>query len=138
MKHTKYFKNVKVNETVFGLVYGKGRVLSVWEDSHYSFEVEYENGAVVAYTSKGYPAWNTSTFNFQTVFYPSDIEIDTVDFDPVIHVLTPKQIIKYRDNGTLEVRCPSGIFNHYEKCPREITENYLENGAFHLFRKMKF
>ena len=130
-----YFKKVKENDKVFGLVYGKGIVKSVWDNSHYSFEVEYENGSFVPYTSEGYPGWNKGKLDFQTVFYKEDIDLMDHDFAPTEDVLSVKKIIKLRDKKKLEIKCPSGLWQPVEKCPREFGEQYLEENKLHLFRK---
>jgi len=131
-----YFEEVKEEDLVFGLVYGKGKVKSVWEkDSYYTFEVEYENGSVVPYTSEGYPAWNRSKFTFQTVFNVEDIKLLELDFVPLEKTLSVKKIIKLRNEKKLEVRCPSGIWQNLEQCPKDLIEEYLQENKFHLFRK---
>jgi len=130
-----YFKKVKENDKVFGLVYGKGIVKSVWDNSHYSFEVEYENGSFVPYTSEGYPGWNTGKLNFQTVFYASDINLMKYDFVPGLENLSVKKIIKLRNHNKLEIKCPSGIWQSVEKCPESVMHEYLENNELHLFRQ---
>ena len=47
-----YFENVKINDEVYGLIFGKGVVTSVW-DGYYKFEVTYPNDYVVPYTDEG-------------------------------------------------------------------------------------
>lgn len=130
-----YFKKVAEGDKVFGLVFGKGFVRSVWENSYYTFEVEYENGTVVPYTPEGTPSW--SDIGIQTVFYRSDIDAMELDFSPSNEILTPKKIIKLRAKNKLEVKCPSGIWQPYNKCPLHITEKYLEDGRLSYFRKVK-
>jgi len=130
-----YFERAKEGDEVFGLVYGKGVIASVWGDGHYTFEVEYENGSVVPYTNEGYPGWNTGKFDFQTVFYANDIDFTELDFTPTDEVLSPKKIIKLRNKNSLEIKCPSGIWQPLGKCPGTIADEYLEDGKFHLFRK---
>ena len=132
-----YFKNVKKNDEVFGLVYGKGIVRNVWNNSYYKFEVEYENGQVVPYTEEGNPGWNTDKLNFQTVFYKMDIDLLNYDFSPSEKILSPKKIIKLRNMNKLEIKCPSGIWRDIKKCPLSIMEDYLEENKLHLFRKMQ-
>ena len=132
-----YFKNVTENDKVFGLVYGKGFIRSVWADSYYTFEVEYENGQVVPYTSDGNPGWNTSRFDFQTVFYANEIDLMDHCFAPVEETLSVKKIIKLRDKNKLEIKCPSGLWQKLDKCPSTIANEYLEDKKFHYFRKLK-
>jgi hypothetical protein len=131
----KYFTNVREQDKVYGLIYGKGVVRTVL-NGHYHFEVEYENGQVVPYTEDGIPGWNTA-LDFQTVFYKDNIDLYTLDFSPVQKILSPKKIIKLRNDNMLEVRCPSGAWIQVNKCPQNITEDYLENKQFHLFRKLE-
>jgi len=131
-----YFKNVQEGDEVFGLVFGKGVVTSVWGEGHYTFEVEYENGSFVPYTEDGIPGWS-GNLDFQTVFYADDINISDLDFTPADEILTPKKIIKLRNKKKLEIRCPSGIWQPVDKCPGYVMEYYLEEGKFYLFRKAK-
>ena len=129
------FNNPKIGDKVFGLVYGKGVISSVWPNSHYLFEVEYENGSFVPYTEEGYPAWNVGKDNFKTVFYKDDIDLFNLDFSPAEKILSAKKIIKLRETKKLEVRCPSGIWQSIEKCPNSLVEEYLIDNKLHLFRK---
>ena len=131
-----YFEKVKVKDKVFGLIFGPGKVTSVWENSHYTFEVEYKNGQVVPYTPDGVPSWS-GKLDFQTVFYKKDIDIMDLDMIPVDKILSPKRIIKLRDKKKLEMRCPSGIWMKVSKCPGYLFEQYIEKEQFHLFRKKK-
>lgn len=131
-----YFKEVKVNDEIFGLVFGHGVVTSVWDDSFYTFEVTYDNGQVVPYTPEGYPAWRN--LGHQTAFFKEDIDLEDLDFR--INdgdVLSTKKIIKLRMKNKLEVKCPSGIWQAVGNCPSYVTEGYLEEGKLHLFRKAK-
>ena len=132
-----YFKKVSEGDKVFGLVYGKGVVKSVWADSYYSFEVEYKDGSVVPYTPEGFPAWNTGKFDFQTVFYASEIDLMDYDFAPTEDILSVKKIIKLRDKKKLEIKCPSGLWQEIDKCPSNVAEEYLIDNKLHLFRKTK-
>ena len=50
-------------------------------------------------------------------------------------VLSVRKIIKLRDKKKLEIKCPSGLWQPFDKCPREFSEQYLEEGNLHLFRK---
>ena len=129
-----YFKKVKVGDKVFGLVFGPGKVSSVWGDGHYTFEVEYEEGSFVPYTPEGKPAWSIN-LDIQTVFYKNDVDLMDYDFAPGKESLSAKKIIKLREKKSLEIKCPSGLWQDYFKCPRSVSEQYLENGQLHLFRK---
>ena len=131
-----YFADVKKGDEIFGLVFGHGVVDAVWGDGHYTFEVEFDNGSMIAYTPEGYPSWAGGKLDFQTIYYKNDI--DAFDFDIAPNdtsVLTPKKIIKLRNKKKLEMRCPSGIWCPQDKIPGFLMEENLENGLFHLFRK---
>lgn len=128
-----YFKDVKVGDKLFGLVFGAGVVSKVFEDSHYKMLVEFKNGHEVPYTQEGVPGWGN--FTNQTIFYKNDIDLTDVDFLPVTKVLSAKKIIKYREKKKLEVRLPSGIWSNCEECVKEYIEELLENELYHLFRK---
>ena len=129
-----YFKDVKKDDEVFGLIFGAGVVTSVCPDCFYTFEVTYDNQQVVPYTTEGIPAWNIN-LDFQTVFYEYDINYSYHDFGPIEKIMTPKQIIKAGNNNKLEIRCPSGFWVDVRNCPKEIVEQTLEDAKFHLFRK---
>ena len=131
-----YFKDIKENTEVYGLVFGLGVVRSVWSSSHYSFEVYYNNGFTVPYTLDGVPGWS-GKLDIQTVFYKNDIDIMDLDFSPSEEVLSPKKIIKLKLKDNLEVKCPSGNWRKSNSCPGYIIEEYLEDKKFHLFRKAK-
>ena len=128
-----YFDNAKVGDKVYGLVFGKGKIVDVFEDSFYSIMVAFKNGYEVPYTSDGIPGWGN--FKKQTLFYRDDIDLSKEDFSPVLEVLEPKDIIKLRENGKLEVRLPSGIWKSAKKADPEYIEKMLEEQQFHLFRK---
>jgi len=129
-----YFKKVKEGTEVFGLIFGHGIITRVYEDSFYTFEVEYDNGYVVPYTPEGVPAW--SNIDMQTVYYKDDINLFEFNITLIVdEVLTPKKIIKLRVKEKLEVKCPSGIWGDYNNCPGYVTEQYLEEGKFYLFRR---
>ena len=121
---------------IFGVVFGPGTVTSVWENSHFAFEVTFDTGDIVAYLPDGIPSWNTN-LEQRTVYEAGEIDITTLEMSPLEKVLSPKKIIKLRLNGKLEVRCPSGVWRNIYECPRQVTEEYLGNGLYHLFRKGK-
>ena len=129
-----YFNEVKEGDAVFGLVFGKGIVSSVWDNSFYTFEVEYDNGSVVPYTDEGIPGWSNRVGS-QTVFYKKDIDIDDLNFSPTEEILTPKKIIKLRAKRKLLIKCPSGLWQTLDNCPSYVIEEYLESAKFHLFKK---
>lgn len=128
------FKKVKVNEKVYGVVFGNGTVRSVWENSYYAFEVEYETGDIVPYTIEGYPAWNNG--EFQTVFYKSEIDLMNYDISTnQSETLDAKKIAKLKSKNKLEMKCPSGIWQNSNKCPGYVFRDYINSELFHLFRK---
>ncbi|MBN2782254.1 MAG: hypothetical protein JXQ66_03330 [Campylobacterales bacterium] len=129
-----YFKKVKVGDKLFGLVFGAGEVVEVFEDGFYKMMVLFKNGYEVPYTEDGVPGWGN--FKKQTIFYKTDIDLTDVDFGPVTKVLTPKKIIKLRDKKRLEVRLPSGIWTECSKYVADYIEELLENEQYHLFRKI--
>lgn len=131
-----YFKEVKENDEVFGVIFGKGTVTSVWTNSFYTFEVQFENGHSVPYTIDGIPGWN-SKLDTQTVFYKKDIDMMSMDITPSDNKLSFKKIIKLRTKNKLEVKCPSGIWQVITHCPSYIIEEYIVNNRLHLFRKKK-
>jgi len=130
-----YFSKVIEGQEVFGLVFGHGVVETVWGDGHYTFEIEYDNGFTVPYTAEGTPGWNTGKLDFQTAFFAKDIDLMEYDFAPTDEVLSAKKIIKLRTKGKLLIKCPSGLWQPLDKCPREFVDAYLEDGKLHLFKK---
>jgi len=128
-----YFDNVKVKDKLYGLVFGKGKVSQVFENSHYKMMVKFKNGHEVPYTEDGIPGWGN--FKKQTIFYKNDIDLTDVDFTPVTKVLSPKKIIKLREKKKLEVRLPSGVWTNCTKCVNGYIEDMLEAENYHLFRK---
>ena len=128
-----YFKKVKVKDKLYGLVFGAGKVIEVFEDSHYKMIVAFKNGYEVPYTDDGIPGWGT--FKKQTIFYKDDIDLTDVEFGPVTKVLSPKKIIKLREKKKLEIRLPSGIWTECSKCVKQYIEEMLESENYHLFRK---
>ncbi|MEJ2414379.1 MAG: hypothetical protein P8Y22_03810, partial [Sulfurimonas sp.] len=76
-----YFDNVKVKDKVYGLVFGRGKVTAVFEDSYYKMMVKFKNGYEVPYTEDGVPGWGN--FKKQTCYYKDDVDLTDVDFSPV-------------------------------------------------------
>jgi len=130
-----YFKKAKAGDKVYGLVFGKGRISEVFEDSFYPVLVEFSNGYEVPYTEDGVPSWGT--FKKQTLFYRKDIDLSSEDFTPVDRVLSPRKIIKLREKNRLEVRVPSGVWRSAKKADAAYVERLLEEEKYHLFRKKK-
>jgi hypothetical protein len=132
-----YFDDVQIGESVFGLVFGVGKVVDILEDHFYKFLVEFHNGYTIWYDRNGIPQWGN--FQEQTVFYKdyildSDI-LEEYDFKPAIEDLTPEDIIRYREKDKLEVKCPSGLWTDYKKCPIEYLVHLYETQSFNKFRK---
>jgi hypothetical protein len=130
-----YFDKVKKGDKLYGLVFGKGKVIEVFEDSHYKMMVSFKNGYEVPYTEDGIPGWGN--FKKQTIFYKEDIDLTDVDFTPTKKILSPKKIIKLREKKKLQVRLPSGIWTDCTKCVKGYIEDMLEKEKYHLFRKKK-
>ncbi|MBU0631441.1 hypothetical protein KKA17_02240 [bacterium] len=130
-----YFDNVKKGDKLYGLVFGKGKVVEVFEDSHYKMMVSFKNGYEVPYTEEGIPGWGN--FKKQTIFFKEDIDLTDVDFTPTKKVLSTKKIIKLREKKKLQIRLPSGIWTDCTKCVKGYIEEMLEKEKYHLFRKKK-
>lgn len=130
-----YFHKVKVNRKVYGLVFGAGKVIDVYENSHFKFMVKFKNGYEVPYTEDGVPGWGR--FKEQTLYYKKDIDLSSYDFSATNKVLSIKKIIKLKDKDKLEIRLPSGVWTLYSKAIKEYCEEMLENENYHLFRKSK-
>jgi len=128
-----YFSKAKVGDKVYGLVFGKGKIVAVYPDSHYSIMVEFNNGYEVPYTDEGIPGWGN--FKKQTLYYRTDVDLSKADFSPVEKILSPKKIIKLREQGKLQVRLPSGLWTNVKKADPQYVEQLLENEQYHLFRK---
>ena len=130
-----YFKDAKVGDKVFGLVFGLGTIKDLCDDGFYTVLVDFVDEFEVAYTPEGVPNWGK--FKEQTLYYKDDIDLTEYDFTPVNKVLTPKKIIKYREKKKLEVRLPSGVWHTYTKQIKSYTQELLQDEKFHLFRKIK-
>ncbi|MBN2721834.1 MAG: hypothetical protein JXQ77_03350 [Campylobacterales bacterium] len=130
-----YFSNAKKGEKVYGLIFGKGKIVNVFPDSFYSLMVEFKNGYEVPYTDEGIPGWGD--FKKQTLFYRNDVDLSNEDFSPIDKVLTPKKIIKLREKKKLQVRLPSGLWTSIKKADSEYVEKMLNKEKYHLFRKKK-
>ncbi len=129
----KYFKDIEVNDRMYGLVFGRGIVTTVHENGYYTFEVTYENDYTIPYTSNGVPAWNA--YETQTVFYEKDIDLLEFSFEPNEETLNIKKILKLQHTNKLMIRCPSGLWQNIKHCPSYIMEQYLEEEKYYLFKK---
>lgn len=130
-----YFSNAKKGDKVYGLIFGKGKIINIFPDSYYSVMVEFKNGYEVPYTDEGIPGWGN--FKKQTLFYRNDVDLSKEDFSPVGKVLSPKRIIKLREKKKLQVRLPSGLWTSVKKADSEYVEKILKKEKYHLFRKKK-
>ncbi|MEA2049737.1 MAG: hypothetical protein U9O56_03300 [Campylobacterota bacterium] len=128
-----YFNEVKIDDNVYGLVFGAGVVSEVFQNGHYKFMVEFKNGYEVPYCEDGIPGWGK--FKEQTIFYKDDIDLSEYDFSATKKILSPKKIIKLRAKKRLEIRLPSGVWTDCRKCVKNYLEEMLEKENFHLFRK---
>jgi hypothetical protein len=128
-----YFDNARVDDEVYGLVFGLGEIIQIFDNSHYKIMVEFKNGYEVPYTEDGIPGWGS--FNKQTLFYKKDIDLTDVDFSPVSKVLSIKKIIKLKEKKKLQVRLPSGIWKNVKKAEESYIEDLLEREKYHMFRK---
>ena len=128
-----YFKNAKVGDKVYGLIFGKGKITDYYKDSHYEIMVTFNNGYEVPYTIDGVPSWGN--FKKQTCYYRKDIDLVQIDFSPITKILSDKKIIKLREKEMLEVRLPSGAWVNIKKCPDDYIEDICQNENYHLFRK---
>lgn len=130
-----YFSNAKEGEKVYGLIFGKGKIINVFSDSYYALLVEFENGYEVPYTDEGIPGWGN--FKKQTLYYRGDIDLCNEDFSPTEKILAPKKIIKLREKNKLEVRLPSGIWKSVNKADEDYISRLLSDERYHFFRKKK-
>jgi hypothetical protein len=128
-----YYKDAKVGDKVYGLIFAKGKISAIYENSHYSIMITFKNGYEVPYTEDGVPGWGN--FTKQTCFYRDDIDLLKVDFSPANEILSDKKIIKYREKEILEVRLPSGAWINVKKCPDDYIEDICEAEQYYLFRK---
>ncbi len=130
-----YFDNAKAGDKVFGLIFGKGKIVEVFDEHYYSLIVRFKNGYEVPFNKEGVAGWGN--FNKQTLFYLKDIQLDKLDFSPLLEVLKPKEIQKLRNKNKLEIRVPSGLWVDVKKADQSYVEAMLEKKRYHLFRKKK-
>ena len=130
-----YFKKAKKGRKVYDLIFGKGKIVEVYPDSHYTIMVEFKNDYQIAYTEEGLPNWGN--FKDQTLFYKKDIDLTKEDFSPAKKILPSKKIIKLRDKNKLEVRLPSDIWKSVKRVDEGYIDKLLEKEQYHLFRKKK-
>jgi len=138
----RYFEEVKVNDRVYGFIYGAGIVTYVLDekfnmDGFYSFEVTFENQETVFYTKDGIPNWCNSDGCAQTIYYKDDIDLTEVDFTPSLGQLTPEVIMKLRVQNNLEIKCPSGIWRTVDECPEDVFLGAITKENYYMFREKK-
>ena len=61
-----YFKKAKIGDKVFGLVFGLGTIIEVFDDGHYKLIAEFDGDYQIPYTDDGIPGWGK--FKEQTLF----------------------------------------------------------------------
>lgn len=137
-----YFSKVKVDEEVFSLVYGKGVVVFALPkkdriEGFYVFAVEYKDKHKVHYTVDGVPNWCSTEGDCQTVFYMDDVDLTDMNIQPADKLLSKKRILKYKEKGILELRCPSGIWRNVDEAPAKLMKKALKKDKYYLFRKEK-
>ena len=137
-----YFSKVKLEEEVFSLIYGRGKVIFTLPKKHrldgfYVFAVAYSKKNTVYYTIDGLPNWSNQEAACQTVFYEEDIDFKDMDIQAANKIPSEKQILKYKDNGVLEIQCPSGIWRNVDEVPESLMKKAFKKSKFYLFRKQK-
>lgn len=137
-----YFSNVKLGQKVFSLIYGKGTVIFTLPKEHrlegfYIFAAEYKKNNKVYYTVDGFPNWSDKDICCQTVFYKDDVDINNMDTMEHTKVPSEKQILKWKENSTLEIQCPSGIWRNVEESPDVLIKKALKKAKYYLFRKQE-
>lgn len=140
----RYFKNVKLDDKVYSLIFGQGRVVFVLPkkqrvDGFHMLEVEYMNKQRVHYSEDGVPNWcpMNAAGNCKTLYYMSDVDVSKMNFEPNTNLLTKKQINKLKDKEKLEMRCPSGLWRNITICPERLVQKAFKKIELHLFRKEK-
>lgn len=127
-------KNMKIGTVVYGIIYGKGSVTDIYDNSFYKFEVTYDNGYIIPYTIEGVPSWGLK-HGLQTVFNVEDVNLLDYDISPNGDVMSMKKLAKCIKNDRLELRCPSGIWCDLKDVPSTLLEKYAMKGELHLFRR---
>lgn len=137
------FKDVKLNDEIYSIVFGLGRVVFVLAkslrlDGYYVFEVKYNNKQKVFYTEDGKPNWCRDTKNCtRTIFYKKEVNFDTLDTKIETIVLSKNRINELRDSDSLEMMSPAGGWIDANLMPDIMVDNAINAGKYNLFRKMK-
>ncbi|MFK5975097.1 MAG: hypothetical protein QM493_01195 [Sulfurovum sp.] len=137
------FVDVKLNDEIYSLVFGLGKVIFVLTkslrlDGYYVFQVEYLNGQRVYYTQDGKPDWCQDSKNCsKTICYKHEIDFDKLDVKPKDKILKQAKIIRLRHKEILEMMSPAGGWIDANLMPNIMIDNAIKNEEYHLFRKMK-
>ncbi|WP_455756685.1 hypothetical protein [Sulfurimonas sp.] len=137
------FTDIKLGDEIYSVVFGLGKVVFVLAkslrlDGYYVFEVEYENGQRTHYTEDGRPGWCKDINNCtKTIHYKHEIDFDVLDTKVKKKILKKHKIDKLRDNDKLEMMSPAGGWIDANLMPDMMVDNAINNGKYHLFRKMK-
>jgi len=133
-----YFKDIKEGDKVYGLVFGKGQISSVFNGKgFYQFEVEFDNGRLIPYTEEGIPGWGK--FQEQTLFYKKDIDKSEFDYTGNSQIMSHKKITKllHVNKASLEIKTPSGIWHNVNKVDNKYIERVLYSGMLFMIREKK-
>lgn len=137
------FIDIKLGDEMYSVVFGLGKVIFVLAkslrlDGYYVFEVEYNNGQKVHYTEDGRPGWCKDINKcIQTTYYKHEINFDELDTKVKSKILKKYKIEKLRDADTLEMMSPAGGWIDVSLMPDIMVDNAINNGEYHLFRKME-
>ncbi len=137
------FTDVKLNDEMYSVVFGLGKVVFVLAkslrlDGYYVFEVEYSDGRRTHYTEDGRADWCKDINKcIKTIYYKHEINFDDIDTTQKGKVLPKYKIEKLRSEDSLEMMSPAGCWIDADLMPDIMVDNAINNGEYHLFRKMK-
>jgi len=137
------FIDIKLGDEMYSVVFGLGKVIFVLAralrlDGYYVFEVEYNNGQKVHYTEDGRPGWCKDMNKcIQTTYYKHEINFDELDTKVKSKILKKYKIDKLRNDDILEMLSPAGGWIDASLMPDIMVDNAINNGEYHLFRKME-
>ena len=137
------FLDIKLNDEIYSVVFGLGKVIFVLAkslrlDGYYVFEVEYNNGQKVHYTQDGKAKWCKDINKcVSTIYYKDEVNFDDIDTKPKTTILTKHKIEELRNKDSLEMMSPAGAWVDANLMPDFMLENAINNGEYHLFRKME-
>jgi hypothetical protein len=136
------FKDIKLDDEIYSLVFGLGKVVFVLAESlrldgYYVFAVEYENGQRVHYTEDGRPDWckdmNKCT---KTICYKHEVNFDELDTKAKKKPLTKNKINELRYSDALEMMSPAGGWVDANLMPDMMVDNAINNEEYNLFREI--